>query len=320
MIHAYHSEGTSGAKLVAQPLRTADDAHAALWIDMVNPSPEELSLIGRLLDIALPTLDEMREIEVSSRLYEEDGALFMTMSYVTDALQEKPTPVPITFVIKGRTLITVRYREMRMFNNFTAKATTRTTQEPWTSALLLAAIIENVTDWYSDVLEKAAADLEAISHNLFHPASRGIDYKHLLTGLARTGALTSKIHESLVSLERLLAFFRPAAGGKGALAKVNSMSTDTRALIEHTNFVNAKISFMLDATLGMVSIEQNGIIKIFSVAAVIFLPPTLIASIYGMNFRHIPELALPYGYYMALILMVISAALPFIYFKAKKWL
>jgi magnesium transporter len=149
------------------------------------------------------------------------------------------------------------------------------------------------------------------------------DFQKILSRLGRAGDLASKVRESLVSLGRLLAFAiqgTQARGRKTGSARLKTIGRDVASLSDYAAFLNNKVGFLLDATLGMINIEQNAIIKIFSVAAVVFLPPTLIASIYGMNFAHMPELGWPLGYPLALALMVVSAILPYLYFKRRGWL
>jgi magnesium transporter len=141
--------------------------------------------------------------------------------------------------------------------------------------------------------------------------------------IGRIGDLVSKSRESLVSLGRLLSYVQQSSSvtlTPDLRARFKTLSRDVLALSDHASFVNSKTSFMLEATLGLINIEQNDIIKIFSVAAVAFLPPTLIASIYGMNFHHMPELDWMLGYPLALLLMVFSAVVPYVYFKRRGWL
>ena len=154
--------------------------------------------------------------------------------------------------------------------------------------------------------------------------SRGRDFKEILRSIGRRGDHTSKVRESLVSIGRLLLYIAAEADtmkwAKDQRAAIKGMQRDVQSLSDHATYLSQKISFLLDAMLGVVSLEQNNIIKIFSVAAVALMPPTLIASIYGMNFKHMPELDWYLGYPVAIVLMVLAAALPYFVFKWKKWL
>ena len=188
--------------------------------------------------------------------------------------------------------------------------------------------LDALIDRVADVLERIGLEVDGISHEVFeHPATprQTGDFQSILRALGRRGDLTSKVRESLVGIGRLLMFFGQASEANAKTAKdlrarLRTMSRDVRSLTEHASFLSAKINFLLDATLGMINIEQNAIIKIFSVVAVVFLPPTLIASIYGMNFDFMPELDWAIGYPLALALMLGSAIAPYIYFKRRGWL
>jgi magnesium transporter len=190
-------------------------------------------------------------------------------------------------------------------------------------------LLESVVDRAADHLESVAVIVEKASHGVFHAEKskrpRGRDFQELLRGIGEEGDFNSKLRESLVSLLRLAAFLSSVLdsskrGTREVKAHLKTLQRDIQSLTDHSTFISGKINFLLDAILGMISIEQNAIIKIFSVVAVIFLPPTLVASIYGMNFRFMPELAWPYGYPFALALMALSALVPVVYFRRKGWL
>ena len=291
---------------------------------MFNPDSDEIAKIDLDFGLNLPTQEEMRELEISSRLYEENSAQYMTITYLSNALGDMPEITQLTFILQGDLLLTMRYREMRIINHFIEKSESRGLGGIKSGRDLLLYIMENFIDLCSDVLEKNHADLEALSRGIFDQTGKKLNYKHALKFIANIGDLNSKVRETLVSLNRALTFWGGTMEGQKGLKdcaiKVRTMATDAGALLDHATFVSSKITFLLDATLGLVNLEQNGIIKIFSVAAVIFLPPTLVASVYGMNFEHMPELGWVYGYPVALLAMVISAVLPYVYFKYKDWL
>jgi magnesium transporter len=194
--------------------------------------------------------------------------------------------------------------------------------------MVLVALLEIQIDRLADVLERIARDINQISRDVFRTRGReplsGADFQSILGSIGHKGELTSNMLECLVSLERMFGFLsyvmQERKTDRELRAQVKTLARDCRSLIEHADSLTQKVIFLLDATLGLINIEQNAIIKIFSVAAVVFLPPTLIASIYGMNFRFIPELAWPFGYPLALLMMVGSAVLPYWYFKKRRWL
>ncbi|MFZ2103582.1 MAG: magnesium/cobalt transporter CorA [Oricola sp.] len=304
-----------------------DPFDAIVWIDLFDPSHEEEKLLETRLGIDVPTMEEMEEIEVSSRLFSQDGALFMTAILPAHTDGDDPDMAPVSFVLAENRLITVRYHEPRAFQTFPPRAG-KVRVGCDSGETVLVALLEAIVDRLADVLERVGRDIDGISRSVFKrkgakPAS-GDDFREVLENIGRKGDLTSKIRESLVTLERLVGFLGQAAAQgkstKGTREGIKTLYRDIRSLADHSGFLSQQITFLLDATLGMIGIEQNAIIKIFSVAAVVFLPPTLVASIYGMNFRFMPELNWPFGYPFAIVLMIFSAILPFLYFKRRGWL
>ena len=305
----------------------AAEKDAAAWIDLVRPTPEEEKTLEAALGVGVPTREEMSEIEISSRLYAEDGAVYMTALVLSRTDGEDPTIAPATFVLAGSKLITIRYEEPRVFELFAARA--QKAQTGCVSAeTILVGLLEAIVDRLADVLERAAQDAERLSREIFQLGGAGPaktrDFRRIVVELGRKGDLGSKIRDSLVTLNRLFGFLTlhlsHGAGDKELKARLKTLSRDAVSLADHLSYLSQKITFLLDATLGMINIEQNQIIKIFSVAAVAFMPPTLIASIYGMNFQHMPELSSQYGYPIAVGAMVLSAVLPLFYFKRRGWL
>jgi magnesium transporter len=314
---------------------TLEQLDAAVWVDILRPSKDEETAVERALGIDVPTPEEMSEIEVSSRLYTEEGATFMTAMMLSHTDGDNVMLAPITFILKGEQLITVRYAEPRSIDAFIAKCQKN---GAYSADGVVSGLLEGLIERIGDVLERTGHELDALSDNIF--AIRGSDeapavaakparrrprnYQSVLEQIGRKGDLLSKIRESLISFQRLLAFAAEIATsrkpGKEYEGRIRTLSHDVQSLSDHTGFLTQKINFLLDATLGMINIEQTGIIKIFSVAAVVFLPPTLIASIYGMNFDVMPELSWPYGYPMAVCLMILSAIVPYQFFKWRGWL
>ena len=302
-------------------------AEGAVWVDLVSPTPEEDKLVERLLGVAVPTREEMQEIEVSSRLYVENGVRYMTATLMCQSESEAPKTTAVTFILAGHRLVTVRYDEPRPFALVSAKLG-RLCPATVTGESVLMDLLDAIIDRAADILERIGAEVDIISHQIFEPtrrrANRSRTYHHILRTIGRKGDLTSKVRESLVSIGRLVVFLANEADGmkwpKEMRAQLKVMQRDVHSLSDHATYLSNKITFLLDAMLGMVSIEQNNIIKLFSVAAVALMPPTLIASIYGMNFKHMPELEWVFGYPFALFLMVVAAVVPYVYFKWRGWL
>jgi magnesium transporter len=274
----------------------------------------------------VPTREEMQEIEVTSRLYVENGGRYMTATLMCQSDTETPKTTPVTFIISGHRLITVRYDQPRPFMIVGHKLA-RNCPSGVSGEGVMMELLDAVIDRTADILERISSEIDQVSHEIFEPEGAEADhtrgYNEIMKGIGRKGDLTSKVRESLVSIGRLLLYLANEADNmkwaKDMRAQLKGMQRDVQSLSDHATYLTNKITFLLDALLGFVSIEQNNIIKLFSVAAVMLMPPTLVASIYGMNFKHMPELDWPYGYPLALVLMVLSAALPFLYFKSKKW-
>ncbi|HET7680274.1 MAG TPA: magnesium transporter CorA family protein [Xanthobacteraceae bacterium] len=301
---------------------------AAVWIDLVSPAQGEDKLVERFLGIAVPTREEMQEIEVSSRLYVENGARYMTATLMCQSDTDTPRTTPVTFILAGSRLVTVRYDDPKPFSLISNKFA-RLCPVHVTGPMVFMDLLDAVIDRAADILERIGLDVDRLSHDIFEPprATRKHTrdaYNNVLRTIGRTGDLTSKVRESLVSVGRLLLFLANEAEGmrwaKDVRAQLQSMQRDIHSLSDHSSYLTNKITFLLDALLGVVSLEQNNIIKLFSVMAVVMMPPTLIASIYGMNYAHMPELSWQFGYPFALLLMLIAGALPYLYFKYRRWL
>ena len=327
MIRAYVKAGKC---LAVQDIVSGEAIPAdAVWLDLINPSADEDQVVEAFTGTAIPTRDDMREIEESSRIYEETGAHYMTAPLLHSVSALHAGLEPVTFILAGERFITVRYSTPRAFDLFAArmsKGDTETVHAGGSAKMLLVGLLESVTDRLADLLEDVALRLEKESDSLFSEKASAMNtprFRSAMKLIGREGAFLGKVSESLSGLERLVAYVTAlAANGKDKALRerLRLVEKDLASLGKHTNSLEAKVTFLLDAVVGLVSVEQNGIIKIFSVAAVAFMPPTLVASIYGMNFVHMPELQWLLGYPMALTLMVLSAVLPLVFFRYKKWL
>lgn len=297
----------------------------AVWIDLLSPSKAEEDLVEQYLELEIPTRDEMREIELSSRLYEEKKALFMTATMLAKTDSDEPEYDAVTFVLTNRQLVTIRYIQPQAFYLFTSKLSKLET--PNAIAVLLG-LLDATVGRLADILEGVGHRLQEYSKMIFQPKQlpsnqKKLDYQQLLQQIGINADINTKIRESLLAFNRLIIFFEQTSNitaNKSSELHLDTLSKDMTALSDHSNFLSSKVNFLLDASLGMVAIEQNKIIKTFSIAAAIFLPPTLITGIYGMNFHQMPELSWPWGYPMSIGLMLLSAWLPYKYFKYRKWL
>jgi magnesium transporter len=297
-----------------------------VWFDLNNPTVEEDAFVEKQLGIDIPTRAEAREIEASSRLYYENGAYFMTAFIIFNADAPMPSTSTITFILAGNRLVTVRYCDPKAFPLFISrveKGDVTCTSAASTLIGLLEAIIHRA----ADLIERIQDEVEKLAQAVFaikggqQTRTRRLDV--FLKTVGKEGDMTSRAQESALSLDRVLTFFQNAARERkddpSIVQRIEITHRDAASLMEHTRFLAGRIAFLLDATLGMINIEQNAIIKIFSVAAVALMPPTLVASIYGMNFKHMPELDWPWGYPLAILIMIVSAIGPFFYFRRKGW-
>jgi magnesium transporter len=271
----------------------------------------------------------MAEIEPSSRLFERNGALYMTVSVLCGVVDGTPTTTPISFVLADNRLVTVRYASPKPIRAF-EEHVRREPDLARDAGTVLVRMVDAIIDRLADEIESQISEIEKISAHIFQrqmddrriPAAR---LTALLTRIGRAQNLLTKMRYSAVSTIRMLSFL---SGSNWVHDKAHtetrhhivSMSTDATSLSEHASFMSDNLQFLLDASLGLISIEQNAAMKLFSWAALVFLPPTLIAGVFGMNFHHMPELDWYYGYPVSLVLIVASAVLPIWYLKRRGWI
>ncbi|HEY8127940.1 MAG TPA: magnesium transporter CorA family protein, partial [Hyphomicrobium sp.] len=291
------------------------------------PAEDEDKVIEQALGIEVPTRSEMREIEASNRFYTENSTYYMTGIIVHNSSQDVPLTSVITFILAGTRLVTVRYADPRAFPLYVARAA-KGDPGCHSGSGIMIGLIEMLIEREADLIEKVQDQVERMAPLVFGqkgvPAPRDRRLDVLLKTVGKEGDVTARAQESAMSLHRLLLYFanavRERKDDKRVMARIESANHDITSLMESLRFLSARTSFLLDATLGMISTEQNQIIKLFSVMAVMLMPPTLVASIYGMNFRHMPELEVPWGYPLALCLMFFSGLVPYLYFRKKGWL
>lgn len=325
MITVYAARVGALEKLEASGERLPDDV---VWVDLLEPTPDEERIVEAAIGAGVPTRDEMVEIEPSSRLYAEHGARYMTASLLCRVEDAMPKLSAVTFILTERMLVTVRYDDPKPFALFASRACkgapAPATRNP---EMVLVGLFDAVVDRLADILEHIGADVDELSHVIFQRAGAQAyrkPYQELLKIIGRKGDINSKARESLVTLQRVFLYLTAEVDGvkpsKELKTQLRTLQRDAASLTEHASFLNDKITFLLDAMLGMVGLAQNDIVKLFSVMAVVFLPPTLVASIYGMNFEAMPELKWPHGYPFALALMLTSAVVPYLIFKWRRWL
>ncbi|AMJ59091.1 magnesium transporter CorA family protein [Bosea sp. PAMC 26642] len=300
----------------------------ALWIDLLNPTAAEDKKIETHLGISIPTREEMHDLEPSEIIYTENGAHYMTARVICQSDTQVPKLADVTFILTETALITVRYDEPGAFAIFLNRVAKPggCGMEP---AAVMEGLIEAIVDRAAEVLRGVGDRVDLRSRIIFEGRGAQVEqngaYQAVIQKIGQYEHIISNVRESMVSVERVLLFLsanfkRTKKSASAIVPEWRSSIRDVQAIEEHATFLSSKLQFMLDATLGLVGLEQNKIIKLFSVVSVVLMPPTLIASIYGMNFKTMPELEWAQGYPMALAMMVIFAVLPYLFFRWKKWL
>src|SRR6185312_15237321 len=318
---------------------TVDDFASAslapdvVWLDLLKPEPPEIAFVERTTRLHVPSFEDLREIESSSRLYVENGALYLSTPAVFRADSGEPITTPVGFVLTPDRLITIRFEPLPVFGAFHERATKPGALHP-SSAGTFTGLLEAIVDRIADVLERVGGELDAVSHRIFRegtanagkqrrPAREDADLRALLRRVGRCGDLASRIRDSLLGIGRIVPYVA-SLGEDWLPAEVKphlqTLRQDIASLNDYDAFLTNKVQLLLDATLGLINIEQNNIIKVLTVVSVVGVPPTFIASMYGMNFKGMPELDWAWGYPYALLLMAASAILPFLWFKLRGWL
>lgn len=297
-----------------------------LWIDLLRPTLEEERFVENSLGVVIPTPEEMAEIEESSRFYENEGVLYMTPLVVRGIGEGQPELTDLFFIFNGSCLVTVHYTETSTFRSFPTKLT-RQPERHTTSDMILVSLLDGFIDRIADVLEEQQRALDQLSRRIFtdpQKVQKGkTDLQQVIKHLGRHQALLAKLDDSLLSFTRMGIYLRQSASHRLSAPSRNGLKAvgrDIHSLNSYQARMSGQITFLLDATLGLINIEQNSTMRVLSVAAVLFLPPTLVGTVYGMNFRHMPELEWGLGYPLAVGLMLSSALVSLLVFRHKGWL
>lgn len=298
----------------------------AIWIDLYRPQPEQEARVRAELGVEVPTLADMEEIEISNRLYREDGFDYMTAILPGARPDGVQASGPVTFILAPARLVTVRHHAPRPFETYPTRAE-RSSTGCHTQHRLFLGLMEEIVARQADLLEASGRALDSIAAQVYAGTRQVIppdELEEALRSTGREGEVLARVRLGLLTLERMLSVFglwmEADADAKSLRATIKTMMRDIQALEVHADFLSGRVGLATDTTLGMVNLSQNVTIRIVSVVAALFLPPTLIASIYGMNFAVMPELAWGWGYPLALALMVASAGGTWAYFKWRGWL
>ena len=294
-----------------------DDLACASWLDAQNPTCDERSALNRFLNEELPASDDVEEIESSARYFVDSDGIHVHSLFMAQA-DGRPTTDTVAFILQPQRLITFREEDHADFRLLRMRARRHRLAVDSPQALLMT-ILEQKVENLADTIENIHLSLEKVSHSVLE--EEGPDLEDAIDRLAKLEDRNGKMRLCLMDTQRSISFLlKHLPAGSSVRDAAPEILHDLETLMSHVTFLFEKINFLMDTTVGFINIEQSQIIKIFSIAAVVLLPPTVVASIYGMNFAHMPELAFTFGYPMALVLMVLSGIAPYAYFKYKNWL
>ena len=302
-----------------------------VWIDLLQPEPWEIGFVERITGLKIPSLEELSEIESSSRLRARDGALYLSAPLIYRPAPDQPISTPVGFVLTRDRLITVRFAELTSFASFADRPRPADGAQI-TSAGVFIELLEAVVDRLADALERSASELDSLSHRLFRKGPSGplsrrrsvgeADLRVILRRVGHNGDLASKIRDSLLGIARIMPFVSTLAADwlpAEVKPRLQTLRQDVTSLNDYDAHLVNKVQLLLDATLGLINIDQNNMIKVLAIVSVVGVPPTLVASMYGMNFKYMPELNWAWGYPYGLALIALSAVLPLLWFKWRGW-
>ncbi|UVK78155.1 MAG: Ni(2(+))/Co(2(+))/Mg(2(+)) transporter [Sodalis sp. Fse] len=289
----------------------------SVWIDLIEPGDDERVRVQDELGQSLATRLELEDIEASARFFEdEDGLHIHSFFFYADA-EDHVGNATVAFTIRDGRLYTLRERELPAFRLYRMRTRSQTLIDGNAYELLLD-LFETKIEQLADEIENIYSDLEALSLVIMDGSREG---DNALSTLAELEDVGWKVRLCLMDTQRALNFMvRKARLPSGQLDQAREILRDIESLLPHNESLFQKVNFLMQAAMGFINIEQNRIIKIFSVVSVVFLPPTLVASSYGMNFEFMPELKWSFGYPGAIILMILAGLAPYLYFKRKNWL
>lgn len=319
MLSAFKLSNNRLSRLELDESDESDDLTSSIWVDLVEPEEGERERVQSELGQSLTTRPELDDIEASARFFEdEDGLHIHSFFYYEDA-EDHAGNSTVAFTIRDGRLYTLRERELPAFRLYRMRARNQTLVDGNAYELLLD-LFETKIEQLADEIENIYSDLEALSRVIME-GQQGDEYDAALSTLAEQEDIGWKVRLCLMDTQRALNFLiRKARLPSGQLEQAREVLRDIESLLPHNESLFQKVNFLMQAAMGFINIEQNRIIKIFSVVSVVFLPPTLVASSYGMNFEFMPELRWSFGYPGAISLMIIAGLAPYLYFKRKNWL
>ena len=298
------------------------------WIDLLEPTADEVARVQTEFGIKVPARAKLDEIESSSRLRLEGDTLYLSMSLGAQHDVIDAAPTPVGFILSAQLLVTVRYSDLQSFGNVGKRFDD--SGRCFNSASTFTTLLEEMVDLGADLLEKDSSNLGSISRRVFSRSKPGTNHgarmnrvlREMLTTVGYIGEHLSQIRETLLGLERIIDFASEAGGQwlqEQVRLRLKTARQDLSSLIDFESNLSERTQFLLDAILGFINTQQNDIFKVLTIVSVVGIPPTLIASMYGMNFHNMPEYNWPWGYQYGLVLIAVSIIVPIILFKLRGW-
>ena len=329
----YFNTGHSPRRTLHHDQHADPGATEAVWLDLLKPTDAERSVAEHATHLVVPATADLAEIESSSRLATENGALYLSTPMTYRALDGLSMSAPLGIVLSRDHLMTVRFADLPVFDQFAERFNAKDgrTNSPPSSVGAFLGLLEAVVDRLADVLEHVGADLDGLSRRVFRPergntrnaARVDAQLRATLRAVGTAGERVSNIRDSLLGVNRIVLYTNEVAAGwipKEMRPRFKTLRQDIASLSDYDSQLTTKVQFLLDATLGFINIEQSNGIKVLTVVSVVGVPPTLVASIFGMNFKNMPDLQWEYGYLYGLAMIVLSGVLPLLWFRRRGWI
>ena len=301
----------------------------AVWLDLVDPTDRERDTAARLSGLRVPTREDVAEIESSSRLYTDHGVLYFSMPYSYLGPDGRSQVVPTGFVLSDHHLLTVRYAVLPAFDTFAERFGGEGAAN---SSQAFVGLAEAIVDRIADVLERVAAELDRLSKATFlsEEGAKGRNARRtderlrsILNAIGRCGDTLGNLRDSVLALGRIAAYALQSRDEWMPVelkSRLGTLKQDIASLNDYDQQLNNKVSFLLDAVLGFINIEQNNGVKVLTIASVVGIPPTFVVGLYGMNFKNMPEYDWSYGYQYGWVMILVSIVVPLVWFRLKGWL
>ena len=311
----------------SENVATSDALPTVSWIDLLQPTNEERVSVESGYGLNLPSREELSQVELSSRLTERNGVLFLSMPTVSHMSGLDQAQSPLGFVLSKQLLVTIRYAHLQAFETVAER---RSKDGGHSSSIdTFAALVDGMLELSADLIEQISAELDSVSRTIFsklgkqkHVTQSNDALRRVLIGVGTAGERLSRIRDSVLGLQRIVPFVAGAEQDwipANIRARLKTTQNDLSSLAEYETHLSNKVQFLLDAVLGFINTKQNDIFQVLTVISIVGIPPTLVASIYGMNFRNMPELSWAWGYPYALVVILLSAILPILWFKWRRW-